>query len=384
MTNYFLFYRAISDILLSVLWVISLRLVPGRLDFAISVSDIYRTIRGFPQFGQRLQFAYCAETSYWIMWSLADVMIGDSPAIAALRNYLPKVANSKATVLVTGATGTGKEIVARAVHELGPRCRHPFLAINCAAISDTLIESELFGHQRGAFTGAVASNKGLVMQAHGGTLFLDEIDAMAHHAQAKLLRVLETREVLSVGAGRPVPVDVRIVAATNQALEGLVASQQFRADLFYRLNVARIHLPPLRERKEDIPSLIASMLRDLNKRDNRSVSVPDSEMLQCLLAHDWPGNVRELRNLIETVFIDPPLGPMRLDDLPTVFRNLFASYRRCDYEMPSPEVVNAEKGRLISALQETNWNKAQASALLNCSRMTLYRKLAKYRIDRSR
>ena len=318
------------------------------------------------------------------MQSLANVLIGDSPAITAIRNYLPKVAGSRATVLITGATGTGKEIVARAVHELGPRSRYPFIAINCAAISESLIESELFGHQRGAFTGAIASNKGLIVQADRGTLFLDEIDAMTQHAQAKLLRVLETREVLSIGSGRPVPVDIRIVAATNQVLEGLVDSHQFRPDLFYRLNVARIHLPPLRDRKEDIPLLVAGILREMNTRDNRHVSLPDSEMLQCLLSHDWPGNVRELRNLIEAIFIDPPTGPIQLDHLPEVFRNLFGSYRRGGHAVRTLEAANTEKSRLMSVLHETNWNKAQASTLLNCSRMTLYRKLAKYRIDRSR
>lgn len=317
------------------------------------------------------------------MQSLADAMIGDSPAIAAIRNYLPKVARSRATVLITGATGTGKEIVARAVHELGPRCHHPFIAINCAAVSDTLIESELFGHQRGAFTGAIAANKGLILQANRGTLFLDEIDAIAQHAQAKLLRVLETREVLCVGGGRPVPVDIRVVAATNQELESLIESNRFRPDLFYRLNVARIHIPPLRDRKEDIPQLVAGILRDLNRRDNCNVSPPDSEVLQCLMAHDWPGNVRELRNLFEAIFVDPPSGPIGLDDLPTVFRNLFGSYRG-DQVSPKMGTLNTERVRLMSALQETNWNKAKASTLLNCSRMTLYRKLAKYNIDRSR
>src|SRR5436190_9267023 len=309
------------------------------------------------------------------MQNLNDVLVGDSPAIAAIRSYLPKVANSQATVLVTGATGTGKEVIARAVHGLGPRRHHPFVAINCAAIPDSLVEAELFGHERGAFTNAVNANKGHLVQADGGTLFLDEIDAMSPYAQAKLLRVIETREVLSVGSSRPVRVDIRIVAATNQILERLVDSNQFRSDLFYRLNVARIHLPPLRDRKEDIPLIIASVLRELNARDNRAVSLPDSELLHCLLEHDWPGNVRELRNLIEAIFIDPPTGPIRLDDLPPAFRNLFVSYRASG---------QTERELLIGALQQTNWNMAQAAKHLKCSRMTLYRKLTRYNIDRSR
>jgi DNA-binding NtrC family response regulator len=309
------------------------------------------------------------------MQNLAEVIVGESPAIAALRSYLPKVAGSQATVLITGATGTGKEVVARVLHNIGPRHRHPFVGINCAAIPDSLVESELFGHERGAFTNAVSASKGHMVQADHGTLFLDEIDAMSPYAQAKLLRVLETREVLAVGSSRPVHVDIRIVAATNQSLETLVASNQFRPDLFYRLNVARLHLPPLRDRKEDIPLIIGSLLRELNARDNRSVSLPDADLLQCLLEHDWPGNVRELRNLIEAVYIDPPEGPIRLGDLPPVFRSLFLSYRRSN---------PTERERLIGVLQQTNWNKAEAAKQLNCSRMTLYRKLTRYNIEQSR
>jgi DNA-binding NtrC family response regulator len=309
------------------------------------------------------------------MQNLADVIVGNDPAIAAIRSYIPKVANSQATVLITGATGTGKEVVARAVHTLGPRCRNPFIAINCAAIPESLVESVLFGHQRGAFTNAVHSNTGHLLQANGGTLFLDEIDAMTLYTQAKLLRVLETREVTAVGSSRPVRVDVRVVAATNQSLEKLVDANQFRPDLFYRINVARIHLPPLRDRKEDIPLIIASFLRELNARDNRNVLHPDPELLQCLLEHDWPGNVRELRNLIEAIFIDPPTGPIGLEDLPPVFQSLFKSYRRSDF---------TEREQLLGVLQQTNWNKALAAKQLNCSRMTLYRKLTKYNIERSR
>jgi two-component system response regulator HydG len=305
---------------------------------------------------------------------LAGVIVGVSPAMSALRDYLPKVARSAATVLITGATGTGKERVAQALHALGPRAAGPFVAVNCAALPEALVEAELFGHTRGAFTGAVAPARGHVAEASGGTLFLDEVGEMTLPAQAKMLRVLEARAVTPIGSSHPVPVDVRVVAATNQALEGLVGGGRFRADLYYRLSVARLHLPPLKERREDIPPLVEHTLRELNRRDNRAVRAPEGELLECLLAHDWPGNVRELRNVLEAVFIDPPAGRLGFDDLPPVFREMFSRYRTGS---------SAERERLLAALQESRWNKAEAAKQLRCSRMTLYRKLAKYQITRS-
>jgi DNA-binding NtrC family response regulator len=304
---------------------------------------------------------------------LADTLVGVSPAMAAVREYLPKVARSSASVLVTGATGTGKERVARAVHALGPRGSAPFVVINCAALPDALIESELFGHERGAYTGAVSTTKGHMFEANGGTLFLDEIGEMSVHAQAKLLRAIETHEVVPVGSSRPVPVDLRIIAATNQPLEALVAEHRFRMDLYYRINVARIELPPLKDRREDIPVLLRHMIAEFNQRDGQSVGEPDGALLRCLEAHDWPGNVRELRNLVEAIFIDPPAGSVGLHDLPPAFRSLFEGYHRCP---PS------ERERLIAVLGATRWNKAKAAKLLQWSRMTLYRKLVKYEVHR--
>ncbi|MHB8789217.1 MAG: sigma-54 interaction domain-containing protein [Desulfobulbaceae bacterium] len=309
------------------------------------------------------------------MNNLAEMIVGSSPAMVRLRAYLPKVARSPATVLIMGVTGTGKERVATAIHQLGPRRTKPFVAINCAALPEGLVESQLFGHERGAFTGAVQGFKGHIVQGGGGTIFLDEIGEMSLNAQAKLLRVLETREVLPLGAGRPLVVDIRFIAATNQPLETLVEQKKFRIDLYYRLNVARLELPPLKERSEDIPLLLKYTIQEMNQRTHCSVGSPDSELLECLMAHDWPGNVRELRNLVEAVFIDPPLGSIGLKDLPPVFRDMFSRYRTTP---PS------ERKKMLDALQNTNWNKAEAAKQLNWSRMTLYRKLAKYRIDRSR
>ena len=299
-------------------------------------------------------------------------IVGISPAIVALREYLPKVARSRATVLITGTTGTGKERVAEMLHALGPRSHRPFIAINCAAMPESLVESELFGHEKGAFTGAIGASKGHFLNSNGGTLFLDEIAEMSLYAQTKLLRVLETREVTPVGACKVVPTDVRIIAATNQPLETLVERKQFRPDLFYRLNVARIVLPDLKDRKEDIPFLLKMAIEDLNRRDNCAVGQPDPELLDCLTRHQWPGNVRELRNLVEAVFIDPPKGCITLDHLPPLFRELFARYR-----MSRPD----ERDRLLAALRKTEWNKAEAAKHLSWSRMTLYRKLEKYQID---
>jgi DNA-binding NtrC family response regulator len=304
---------------------------------------------------------------------LQHAIVGASPAIASLRAYLPKVARSRATVLITGETGSGKECVARAIHTLGPRQRGPFVAVNCAALPDSLVESELFGHERGAFTGAVVASKGFIARADSGSLFLDEIGELQPHAQAKLLRVLETREVHPIGASRPVPVDLRVIAATNRPLETLLAGAGFRPDLFYRLNVVRLDLPPLKSRREDIPLLFRHMLARLNAREAGCVGPPDDELLGCLLAHDWPGNVRELANVVEAIFVDPPEGQIGLQHLPPMFRDMFQQYR---------VTLGSERDRLIRALESTQWNKAEAARQLSWSRMTLYRKLAHYDLSR--
>jgi two-component system response regulator HydG len=302
---------------------------------------------------------------------LSRTIVGSSPAVCALRAYLPRVAQSAATVLITGATGSGKERVAQAIHTIGPRAPHPFVAVNCAALPDALIESELFGHERGAFTGAIAAKVGYVARASRGTLFLDEIGELSVHAQAKLLRVLEDRSVQPIGAPRAVPVDVRVIAATNQPLELLLGRGGFRADLYYRLNVVRLDLPALKDRREDIPLLLGHAIQRLNERDRGAVGAPDPELLACLTAHDWPGNVRELNNLVEAIFIDPPRGRVRMCDLPPVFRQIFEQYR-C--------IGTSERERLVGALEQTHWNKAEAAKQLKWSRMTLYRKLAKYQL----
>ena len=300
-------------------------------------------------------------------------LVGESPAMAMLAEYLPKVARSRATVLVTGETGTGKERVAQAIHALSPRSVKPFVVVNCGALPDTLIESELFGHTRGAFTGAISALRGKLAEADGGTLFLDEIGEMTHYAQSRLLRVLETQEVQPLGGGPPQHVDIRVVAATNRELEDEVAAHRFRADLFYRLNVARLIIPPLRDRPGDVELLARHVIAEFNQRDKTDVDGPDADLLAVLMAHDWPGNVRELRNVIEAVFIDPPsIGQVGFEHLPLALQKKFARYR---HTTPA-----SERTRLIDALERTNWNKVEAAKALNWSRMTLYRKLVKYEV----
>jgi DNA-binding NtrC family response regulator len=291
-----------------------------------------------------------------------------------LRQYLPKLAHSNANVLITGETGTGKERVAQIIHQLGPRKTGAFVCVNCAAVPDALFESEMFGHEAGAFTGALRRFEGKLRLASGGTIFLDEIGEMSLLAQGKILRALESREVSPLGAPEAAPIDVRFIAATNQDLEPLVQARAFRKDLYYRLNVARVHLQPLRERREDILELFDFFVAKFNHELEVGVGPPSPRLLQSFLQYEWPGNVREIRNLVEALFIDPPPGETDLAHLPDSFRRIFERF--------TVDTV-LERDRLLAVLHQTNWNKKQAAIQLNWSRMTLYRKIAKYHITRS-
>lgn len=300
-------------------------------------------------------------------------LVGSSEEICRLRNYLGKLARSDANVLITGDTGTGKECVAQIIHEQGPRCDHPFVAVNCAAIPEALFESEMFGHEAGAFTGALHRREGKLSQATGGTIFLDEIGDLSLLGQAKLLRALETREVTPIGGSKSSAISVRFIAATNFDLESQVQQRQFRADLFFRLNVARLNLQPLRQRKEDIPELFEHFVSIFNQRYQRKVGRASSQLLHCLLSYDWPGNVREIRNLVEAIFIDPPSGEVLVDNLPESFRRVLGRFVTAS---------TAERDRLVLALHQTNWNKKRAAEQMNWSRMTLYRKMSHYKINK--
>ncbi len=247
-------------------------------------------------------------------------IVGESESIRELLERVVQVAPVDSTVLVTGESGTGKELVARGLHALSPRRHRAFLAVNVAALSDTLLESELFGHEKGAFTGAIDARKGFFELAHRGTLFLDEIGEMPLSTQTKLLRVLEQREFLRVGGERAIQVDVRIVAATHRDLRQLVATGEFRRDLYYRLNILDLRLPPLRERKEDIPLLVRHFVQEVSERIDRPFPGILPEAMEALVDHDWPGNVRELRNLVESMVVLAPGREVGLQDIPRELR----------------------------------------------------------------
>ncbi|OEU80929.1 MAG: hypothetical protein BA872_04370 [Desulfobacterales bacterium C00003060] len=301
-------------------------------------------------------------------------MIGDSTPMREIKAYLLKVAATDSTVLITGETGTGKDLAADLIHRNSTRHKKPFVCINCAALPESLVESELFGYERGAFTGAIASRQGKFEQAEGGTVFLDEIGDMSPYAQAKILRAIEIKEVYRLGGKRSIPLNVRVIAATNHDTEQLVAQGKFRKDLYYRFNVAMVHLPPLRNRKEDIPTLLGHLIRQFNERFGREVEGFTQEAMASLLRYDWPGNVRELKNVLEATFINLPSQKIAFMDLPKQFQ------RRLKETEGLPK---KERDRVLSALFATNWNKSEAAQKLHWSRMTLYRKMAKYHISTS-
>jgi DNA-binding NtrC family response regulator len=297
------------------------------------------------------------------------VLLGRSGCMNELREQLARFARSSATVLITGDTGTGKEMVARWVHARSPRHDKPFVALNCAALPEGLIESELFGHARGAFTGAHQAYPGKIRLAAGGTLFLDEIGDMAPPAQARLLRFLETGEVFSVGALRAETVDVRVVAATHQDLAERVQQGLFRKDVFYRLNIARVELKPLCERRGDLDELISHFIAQVQERHAVQVAGVSEPVRRLFMRYDWPGNVRELKNVLEAAALQADGGALETRHLPAYVTTA----------MHAPEPLD-ERAMLIDALTQTHWNKSAAAERLHWSRMTLYRKLEKYQL----
>jgi two-component system response regulator AtoC len=305
-------------------------------------------------------------------------LLGRSPAMRELFDMLRLVADSQATVLIQGESGTGKELVAKTIHRLGPRQAKPFIVVDCGSLPETLLESELFGHVKGAFTGATVNKRGLFEEADGGTLFLDEIADTTATFQAKLLRVLQEGEMKRVGSNQPIKIDVRVLSATNKDLSELVTAKKFRQDLYYRLAVLPIHVPALRERKDDIPLLVEHFTALSCQRHHQPVRRVPEEVMLVLSEAEWPGNVRELQHYIERAVVTTsgpalscpdtvsPLAKEEHGDLRTVGRSA---------------VKQAERARIIQALRQASGNRVRAAKILNTSRASLYLKLRNYQIS---
>ncbi len=308
-------------------------------------------------------------------------LVGASKSIQGVMRIVEQAAPSSASVLITGETGSGKEVVARNIHALSPRASRPFVAINCSAIPETLIESEIFGHERGAFTGAAERRVGCFELADGGTLLLDEIGEMPPPTQSKLLRVLEDRSVRRLGSKSETPVDVRVLAATNKDPEQAVTRGALRQDLYFRLNVFHIHLPPLREHKEDLPLLVEHMLHDINTKHGRQVRGVNAEVMQLFQGYTWPGNVRELRNVLERSAIVCDRELIGRADLPTDFGRgpAAGATELAALRFPIGTTVDAVERELITqTLAATSNNKTRAAELLGISLKTLHNKLKEY------
>jgi two-component system response regulator AtoC len=310
-------------------------------------------------------------------------LVGRTPAMLEVYKLIARVSDASTAVLIIGESGTGKELVARAIHQHSPRRDQPFIGINCGALTETLLESELFGHVKGAFTGAISNKRGIFEQAGSGTVFLDEVSEMSPSLQVKLLRVLQEREVIPVGGNTPVRVHARIIAASNRDLEKLVSEGTFRSDLFFRLNVIQIHLPPLRERREDIPLLVTHFLRKHAPQGRPSPSIAKQAMNR-LLEYSWPGNVRELENVIERAIVLDQDGQISEDDLPPKLYSptpCSTEDRLAELFSDLPSLAELEKRYLLYVLEMTGGNRKRAAEILRINRKTLYRMAARYGLE---
>ncbi len=313
-------------------------------------------------------------------------IVGKTPVMRALMEKIEKIAATPARVLITGENGTGKELVARALHRMSPRATKPFVEVNCAAIPGELIESELFGHMKGSFTGAISDRAGKFEQANKGTLFLDEIGDMSLAAQAKVLRVLQDNVITRIGSAKPISVDVRVITATNKTLENEIAAGKFREDLYYRLNVVPIHVPPIRERREDIPLLAQYFAATLSAREGIPPRTFTADALETLSSLDWPGNVRELRNTVERLLILAPdtqisssdidrlAGQRALDDAG------LATLTQCRTFEEFKDA--AERAFLLNKLRENDWNVSETARAVEMPRSNLYKKIERYSLAR--
>jgi len=318
---------------------------------------------------------------------VASGLIGRTPSMLEIYKMIARVSDSRAAVLITGESGTGKELVARAIHNHGSRANEPFVAVNCGALTETLLESELFGHVKGSFTGAIANKRGIFEQAGEGTVFLDEISETSPGLQVKLLRVLQEREVVPVGSTEPIKVKARVIAASNADLEKLASDGAFRGDLLYRLNVIQLHLPPLRERREDIHLLVAHFLHK-HAAGPSSLMALDEKTMQCLTNYSWPGNVRELENVIERAITLSQGGLITTDDLPERIR-----FQQTN-ELPPlsandlaeifaglPNLDEIERRYILHVLEATGNNRKRTAEILGINRKTLYRMAARFEIE---
>jgi PAS domain S-box-containing protein len=317
-------------------------------------------------------------------------IVGKTPRIRQIFDLIDTIKDTDSTVLITGESGTGKGLFARAIHDLSPRREKPFVKVTCAALSETLLESELFGHVKGAFTGAIADKVGRFEAADGGTIFLDEIGDISLPLQVKLLRVLQEREFERVGSSRTRTVEVRVIAATNRDLKSAMKAGQFREDLFYRLHVIPIVVPPLRERKEDIPLLAEHILRRLKARGLDRVRAVSPEAMRFLIDYPWPGNVRELENVLERGAVCSRGAVLSAADLSEEVREHSRSRKEEPAGAPPDEPASAapggedEKERILRTLQENRWNRGDAAVALGINRSTLWRKMRRLEIDRKR
>jgi DNA-binding NtrC family response regulator len=299
-------------------------------------------------------------------------MVGHAPAMQTIYHTIEKIADIRCNVIVEGESGTGKELVARAIHYQSLYAEQPFVVIDCGALTETLLESELFGHEKGAFTGAHKTKQGLLQAASGGTVFLDEIGNISDAMQIKLLRVIQEQKITRVGGLEPIPIDVRFIVATNRSLEELILNGQFRADLYHRLNVVKIIMPPLRERREDIPLLVQHFVDHYAQHYHREVTGFDSEAMQLLLEHDWPGNVRELQNLVErhVALADEPL--MHLESITSL-----RGQEQIDSDLPT--LAELERRYIHKVLQRFNNSREKTAETLGINKSTLWRKLQNYK-----
>lgn len=308
-----------------------------------------------------------------------ESIIGKSSEMLKVFDMVRRVADSKASVLITGESGVGKELIANAIHNLSSRKEKSFIKVHCAALSETLLESELFGHEKGAFTGAVTRKRGRFELAHGGSIFLDEIGEIDQNVQIKLLRVLQEKEFERVGGEETIQVDVRVIAATNKDLEKQISLGKFREDLFYRLNVVHLHIPPLRERKDDIPLMVAHFLEEFARENSKNITGIDSRARSALYTYDWPGNIRQLRNCMESAVVMCQGSSITLDDLPpSIVQNTHTDTIQIPIGVPLSE---AEKIIIQQNLAVQNGNKSKTADILEIGRKTLHRKLDEYGIQ---